>query len=109
MQIDACAANANVSFVVFTTCMDIFTDVAVMVLPIKLLMGLRISKKNKIGVGIIFTIGHLIIIFSIIRVVEITQSLGEANKNVNVSLSMWSILEASVGKFCPHSSIPPPR
>lgn len=70
----------------------------VMALPIKMLKGLRITIKEKIGVALIFSIGHVIIIFAILRVNELYISLSEADPNINVTMSMWSVLEAAIGK-----------
>jgi len=70
----------------------------VMALPIRMLKGLRISIKEKIGVALIFSIGHVIIIFAILRVNELYISLSGADPNMNVSMSMWSVLEAAIGE-----------
>lgn len=69
-----------------------------MALPIKMLKGLRITMKEKIGVALIFSIGHVIIIFAVLRVNELYISLSEADPNINVSMSIWSVLEAAIGK-----------
>ncbi|KAF8851013.1 hypothetical protein BDZ45DRAFT_808656 [Acephala macrosclerotiorum] len=92
----SCPAGDGIRFVAITTGFDILTDIMLMVLPIRILLGLRITVKQKIGVGLIFTLGHLIIIFSILRVNEISISLSQSDPNLNVSLSLWSILQAAV-------------
>jgi len=51
---------------------------------------------------VIFSIGHVIIIFAILRVNEIYISLSSSDPNINVSMSMWSILEAAVGQCYPN-------
>ncbi|CZR70209.1 uncharacterized protein PAC_20110 [Phialocephala subalpina] len=94
-ELDLQAGN-GIRFVAVTTGFDILTDIMLMVLPIKILLELRIAVKQKIGVGFVFTLGHLIIIFSILRVNEISISLSQSDPNMNVSLSLWSILEAAV-------------
>ncbi|KUJ07657.1 uncharacterized protein LY89DRAFT_631275 [Mollisia scopiformis] len=92
----SCPTDNGIRFVATTTTLDILTDIFLMALPIKLLIGLRISMKQKIGVGVMFTLSILIVIFSAIRVSEIYTSLSQLDPNLNVSLALWSILEAAV-------------
>ncbi|KAH6680810.1 hypothetical protein B0J14DRAFT_649188 [Halenospora varia] len=92
----SCPAKNGIRFVAFTTALDIFTDILIMALPIRMLIGLRITSMQKFGVALIFTIAHVIIIFSILRVNELYISLSTKDLNMNVSISMWSIIEVAV-------------
>jgi hypothetical protein len=87
------------------TGVDIATDIMLAVLPIHLLVGLRISKKQKYGLGAIFSLGLVIVAFSIIRLVKIIHAISTANPNGNVSLALWSMLETSVGKGSPFENL----
>lgn len=69
----------------------------VAVLPIRLLIGLRISLKQKLGIGAIFSLGVVIVFFSIIRLVKVIESIENRSATGNVSLALWSMLETSVG------------
>lgn len=79
------------------TTIDIVTDLMIMALPIRLLVGLRISMKQKVGIGGIFCLAFVIVFFSIIRMVKVVESIRTGNPNGNVSLALWSLLEGSVG------------
>lgn len=81
------------------TTVDVVSDMLIMVLPIRLLIGLRISTKQKLGISGIFCLGFVIVFFSIIRMVKVRSSISTNNPNGNVSLALWSILEGSVGMF----------
>lgn len=81
--------------------MDIVSDILIAVLPIPLLFGLRISLKQKIGIGATFTLGGFVAIISIIRLSQVLQALDNASPLGNVSVALWSIMEASTGKSFP--------
>ena len=68
-------------------------EFAVMALGLRLLWNLRITKKEKLALGTIFSVGFIKIAFAAIRVVKI----GASSKHVNpIWLALWSMVEASV-------------
>jgi hypothetical protein len=71
-----------------------------MALPLRLLWGLRISIRQKIGLGAIFSFVVIIIVVSIVRVIETINSVIETHSSLEQSdpvwLSFWSILESSI-------------
>ncbi|KAF3938981.1 hypothetical protein ABW19_dt0203904 [Dactylella cylindrospora] len=46
---------------------DIATDIIIMALPLRLLYGLQINKKQKFGLVLIFSLGLLCVIFALLR------------------------------------------
>jgi hypothetical protein len=85
---------------VVATIIDISSDILVMVLPIRLLFGLRISTKQKISVGGIFCLCIAIMIFALIRMVSLLRTIVSTdNANAGIALALWSMLECSVGLF----------
>jgi hypothetical protein len=70
-------------------------------LPIRLLIGLRISVKQKLGIGATFSLGVVIISFSIVRLVKIVDALATLNPDGNISIALWSMLETSIGMAHP--------
>jgi len=96
-MLDACPSENALKSIYMATTIDIVSDLLVMALPIRLLIGLRISLKQKIGIGAIFSLGFVIIFFSVFRMVKVIKSIATSNPNGNVSLALWSLLEASVG------------
>lgn len=93
---------------VVATVIDISSDILVMILPIRLLFGLRISTKQKIGVGGIFCLGFGVIIFAIIRMVSLLHAIVTGNANAGVALALWSMLECSVGLYIRFPSLVTP-
>ena len=70
------------------------TTVLVMVLPIYMLRKLQIPRKQKIGLGIIFSLATIIIIFELLRFLEFLPATDSGS-----SLTMpclWSVLETNV-------------
>ena len=72
-----------------------------MILPIGLLVGLRISLMQKIGVGAIFCLGIIVVIFAVIRCFEVYQAFTESSPQALLSLCEWSMLEGTAGKIFP--------
>lgn len=98
--VETCPIPNAIAALIAATTIDISSDILVMVLPIRLLWGLRVSNTQKAGLGAIFSLGLVIVIFAIIRVVEVVEAINNSSPSVGVSLGMWSILETSIGKFC---------
>ncbi|KAL2151420.1 hypothetical protein VTH82DRAFT_6518 [Thermothelomyces myriococcoides] len=94
---NTCAGPKNVwssNFsVYFSTAMDVFTDLCIMAMPLRLIYNIKVSLKQKFGLVCIFSLGFVMIVFAIIRA---NQSLAEQGF-VNLSLLLvWSTLAASI-------------
>ncbi|KAH7392323.1 hypothetical protein DE146DRAFT_679738 [Phaeosphaeria sp. MPI-PUGE-AT-0046c] len=73
---------------------DAVTNLMVMFLPLRLVMPLQMPRNRKIGVGILFCSGFVCILFSTIRIVQITSRNGPKSPDPKW-LTMWTIIECS--------------
>ncbi|KAL2163552.1 hypothetical protein VTH06DRAFT_5610 [Thermothelomyces fergusii] len=94
---NTCAGPENVwssNFsVYFSTAVDIFTDLCIMAMPLRLIYNVRVAPEQKLGLVCVFSLGSVMIVFAIIRA---SQSLAEQGF-VNLSLLLvWSTLAASI-------------
>ncbi|KGO40834.1 hypothetical protein PEX2_075080 [Penicillium expansum] len=73
---------------------DIVTDLAIMILPIRLIWNLQMQTRQKLSIGGLFCFGWVCIIISTIRVVQ----LGETENGVPAPswLALWGTIEASI-------------
>ncbi len=101
-----CAGPQNVwssNFsVYFSTAVDVFTDVCIMAMPLRLIYNVKVSLKQKIGLVGVFSLGFVMIVFSIIRANQTLVSTGFVNLTL---LMIWSSLAASICKSTPAYSI----
>jgi hypothetical protein len=68
---------------------------SVLVLPIHLLWDVKISVRQKLGLAGIFSLGIIIVVFAVVRVI-VTNAV---HTHVEPTwLGVWSALESSVGK-----------
>jgi hypothetical protein len=73
-----------------------------MLLPLNLLRQLQLGRKQKVGLAGVFTVGFVIIIFAIVRLVEVTQATQAVQQDPTkvaespIKLSAWSHIEGSV-------------
>jgi hypothetical protein len=73
-----------------------------MVLPLKLIWKLKTNAKNKAGLGLLFSLGCIIIAFALVRMAQVTKATSQTAQdpttvaNGPVLLSMWSHIESSV-------------
>ncbi|MCJ1244399.1 hypothetical protein MMC30_001597 [Trapelia coarctata] len=79
----------------YATSVDIICDVMIMALPLRLLWNLQINAKQKCALAGIFSLGVIIIIFAVVRVIETSATFNHVNP---MWLALWSMIEASVGK-----------
>ncbi|CAP92972.1 Pc16g03020 [Penicillium rubens Wisconsin 54-1255] len=73
---------------------DIATDLAIMILPIRLIWNLQMKTRQKLSIGGLFCFGWICIIVSTIRVVQ----LGETENGVPAPswLALWGTIEALI-------------
>lgn len=73
-----------------------------MLLPLRLLMTLRISLKQKLALSCLFSLGIIVVVFAFIRLFNVTKATAESQTNPTtvadgpILLSLWSIIEAAV-------------
>ena len=65
-----------------------------MALPLNLLWNLQVTRKQKAGLAVVFSVGTIIIIVAIARGIEIATRA----RTDGVLLNIWSIIESGVCK-----------
>ncbi|KAF2496759.1 hypothetical protein BU16DRAFT_341033 [Lophium mytilinum] len=73
----------------------------VMILPLPLVWSLQLPRRQKIGLGLLFAGGSLVIIASIIRV-RLAKAL-QGKRDVSFAegdIGIWSLVEINVGVIC---------
>ena len=74
----------------------------VMLLPLRLLMTLRISLRQKLGLSCLFSLGIIVIVFAFVRLFNVTKATEKSKTdpttvaNGPILLSLWSTIEAAV-------------
>ncbi|KAL9085165.1 MAG: hypothetical protein Q9159_004847 [Coniocarpon cinnabarinum] len=83
----------------YATAADIFTDLLIMALPLSILWQLRMNKKTKMALGLLFLVGFVIILFAILRLVYTRPKHAHVNPKW---LAVWSSTESciAVGVSC---------
>ncbi|KAF6826827.1 integral membrane protein [Colletotrichum musicola] len=100
----SCNVNTT-AFFYFTSGFNIVTDIWILVLPIKTLMGILRPRKEKIALTVIFGVGAFATITSIIRLHTIyTYTLAEDLFRESILVNIWSVLEINIGIVC--ASVP---
>ncbi|CAI4214378.1 unnamed protein product [Parascedosporium putredinis] len=87
----------------FSTAVDVFTDLCIMAMPLKLILNIKqISIKQKAGLVCVFSLCFVMIAFSIIRAKQVLVP----QYFVNLTLLMiWSTLAATISVIV--GSLPP--
>ncbi|KXJ94966.1 hypothetical protein Micbo1qcDRAFT_192136 [Microdochium bolleyi] len=79
--------------VYLSTSVDVFTDLCIMAMPLRLIYNVRVSTGQKVGLIAVFGLGFVMIAFSIIRANQILVP----KMFVNLSMLMlWSTLAATI-------------
>jgi hypothetical protein len=87
--------------VIYSTAVDIACDLMIMALPIAILPSLQLDVRRKVGLGIAFSLGIIIIAVAIVRMTQIISG-----KTVDlVGLAIWGAIEASTAVIV--GSLPP--
>lgn len=84
--------RATMITIIFSTCCDILIDLMIMAMPLMLLWKVQINTRQKLGLAGVFSLGTVIIIFSIIRAVQVTTTA----RNDTFLLAFWGVLEITV-------------
>ncbi|KAI5858487.1 hypothetical protein BZA05DRAFT_440142 [Tricharina praecox] len=92
--------NPHQTFVA-VACINVVTDILVLISPLLLFIGIEMPVRQKIAVIGLLTIGGLACVFSIIRLVTIARHdhLGDNTRSL-VATVCWSILEVGSGCVC---------
>jgi hypothetical protein len=77
--------------IVFSTTVDIASDLMIMALPIAVLPSLQLDRKKKIGLGVVFSLGVIIITVAIVRMSQVI-----VKQQVDlVGLAIWGAVETA--------------
>ncbi|KXX75481.1 hypothetical protein MMYC01_208474 [Madurella mycetomatis] len=87
--------------VVYSTTVDITSDLMIMALPIAILPSLQLDFRRKIGLGVAFSLGVIIISVAIVRM---TQVISEGTVDL-IGLAIWGAIETSTAVIV--GSLPP--
>jgi hypothetical protein len=71
----------------------------VMALPIRLLWNLQMPRREKLGVGVLFSSGFVCIFFATLRIVQIGFADGKSQAPKPEWQIIWTVTEASTGTF----------
>lgn len=79
--------------VYFSTTIDVFTDLCIMAMPLRLIYNVKVTLRQKVGLVAVFGLGFVMIAFAIIRAKQVLVE----KMFVNLTLLMiWSTLAASI-------------
>jgi hypothetical protein len=76
-------------------------DIMIMLLPLRLLPKLQVSRRQKVGLAGVFCVGIMVVASAIAR---LTQIIGQERSDP-VGLSVWGLVESSVSVIV--GSLPP--
>jgi hypothetical protein len=89
--------------VIYSTSVDIGTDLMIMALPISILPSLQLDKRRKFGLAVAFGLSFIIISVAIVRM---TQVITGVDGSVDlVGLAIWGVIETSTAVIV--GSLPP--
>lgn len=66
-----------------------------MAIPLRVLIGLRISRRDKISLGLLFSVQTIAILFSMIRVFLVWAKTGSTTPSP-AWLGLWAVIEGMV-------------
>jgi hypothetical protein len=86
--------------------MQIFTDIAILILPMPVLSKLHLPRRQRAGIMLVFGVGVFVIATSSVRLYELwTMVQGHDFTKTNARAALWSSLEANVSIIC--ACLPP--
>ncbi|KAK5996634.1 hypothetical protein PT974_01971 [Cladobotryum mycophilum] len=89
------------SLYIATAAVNIISDVIIFILPLPVIVRLQIPRRQKIGLLLIFVLGSLTIVTSIVRVTILPQMLTSLDQTWVISwASVWIIVEANLIIMC---------
>lgn len=81
--------------------MHIFTDLAILIIPIPALHALELPKRQKIALISIFALGGFVCVTSICRLVALKKISDSTDPTFdNVDAASWSAIECNTGIIC---------
>ncbi|KIW75663.1 hypothetical protein Z517_10405 [Fonsecaea pedrosoi CBS 271.37] len=88
--------QAQIASLYFAYAVDVLSDLFIMFLPLRLIWKLQRPKSQKVGIGALFCVGLICIIFATIRVVQIGVKTEGHSTPSSSWLALWAIVESAV-------------
>ncbi|KAF2639601.1 hypothetical protein P280DRAFT_519008 [Massarina eburnea CBS 473.64] len=89
--------NIN-AFYLANAAVNIFTDILTYTMPIHLVMNLQVPRGQKVGLGVILSLGLLACVSSVIRITYVPSMLVAQDATWVISSPMyWSVIEINIG------------
>ena len=66
--------QTTIIIIIYSTVVDILIDLMIIAMPLKLLYRVQISFRQKMALSGVFSMGTVIVIFSIIRAIQVTTT-----------------------------------
>lgn len=79
---------------------NIALDIGILVLPIRAVLKLQISKPKKIGVTVVFALGGMSVILAIIRLAVLIRDQWQTDITFGTDTALWSLVEPAFQIFC---------
>lgn len=90
--ISAADLNRQRFNLVFSTVVDIVSDIIILCIPLMVVASLQLDNRKKIGLAVVFTLGLLVICMSVIRLTQgITGDVIDL-----VGLTVWGAVETAI-------------
>ncbi|KAL3420357.1 integral membrane protein [Phlyctema vagabunda] len=103
-SIEGACINHEV-FLYFVTAYHIITDVAIFVLPIKVLIRIKRTPREKVLLYSLFSVGIIAVVIGTIRLYALHLIFSTTDPIYNTTpIIVWSLVEAALGVLC--GSIP---
>ncbi|KAB8274905.1 hypothetical protein BDV30DRAFT_248169 [Aspergillus minisclerotigenes] len=75
-------------------------DVIILLMPVPIVWRLKITLRQKIAVTIVFSLGGLVCIFSLMRLIEFRNFVVTDLASSSAKESIWTVLELDVAIIC---------
>ncbi|PYH91578.1 integral membrane protein [Aspergillus ellipticus CBS 707.79] len=75
-------------------------DVIILFLPTPIIWGLQITFRQKVAVTLVFSLGGLVCIFSLMRLIEFREFITTDLASSSAKESVWTCLELDVAIIC---------
>ncbi|KAL2134876.1 hypothetical protein VTI74DRAFT_10602 [Chaetomium olivicolor] len=80
--------------VLFSTTVDVTSDLMIMALPIAILPSLQLDVRRKAGLGIAFSLGAVIIAVALVRMTQVTTNSSAGVVDL-IGLAIWGAVESA--------------
>jgi len=85
----------------FNAAFNITTDIWILLLPMPAIRSLQLPKKQKLGLAIVFTMGGIVALISILRIPALIETSNSTDITFdNIKLGIYSSVEVNVSIIC---------